>query len=294
MIKLIQLSLLFPEVKSLDVTCSDEQIPTLEGWYKKAKICCPKADKGADGTFVNKYPLTVYQHGDTGGGAALFAYDGLFNAMAAEGVCVVAPYSCPFDYFCSNGETSYLEVLKSLAYIEKNKDSLVTKYPFDLEAPYVVGGHSTGARVALMIGALIDSYESPTVPPLYLRYSNHGQGLTPELYNILPKIKAVVGDHPDPMSDPKQNPDIENYKIDKTPVFIITGTEDTLEPKGSGWLDFLEITSPTRIFVDVNKRGHLEPNNSHDEAIPIINFYKAFVYKTLSTAYFYGPKPLDN
>ena len=45
-----------------------------------------------------------------------------------------------------------------------------------------------------------------------------------DMVNILPKIGAIVGDHPDPMMDEKQNPDIPNYKIDKTPVFIITGS----------------------------------------------------------------------
>ena len=56
--------------------------------------------------------------------------------------------------------------------------------------------------------------------------------------DILPKISAVVGDHPDPMSDPKLNPDVTNFKITKTPVLIITGSKDTLEPKNSSWEDF--------------------------------------------------------
>ena len=106
---------------------------------------------------------------------------------------------------------------------------------------------------------------------------------------VLPKIKAVVGDHPDPMSDPAQNPDQTNYKINKTPVFIITGTFDHIEPLNSGWQDFSQITSPTRIFIDVASRGHLEPLVSQDEAVPIVNFYKAFVYKTISPAYLYDP-----
>ena len=112
--------------------------------------------------------------------------------------------------------------------------------------------------------------------------------------NLLPKIKAIVADHPDPMNDPKQDPDMANFQINKTPAFVITGSYDNIEPKGSGYLDFLYITSPTRIFVDVKSASHLEPLVSHDEAVPIVNFYKAFVYKTLSPSYFYGPTPLNN
>lgn len=99
---------------------------------------------------------------------------------------------------------------------------------------------------------------------------------------VLPKIKAVVGDHPDDMSNPKFNPDIANYKIDTTPVFIITGSKDTIEPKLSGWNDFQQIRSPVRIFADVYNVTHFEPENTQDEAVPIVNFYKAFVYLTIS------------
>ena len=81
--------------------------------------------------------------------------------MAAQGVCVVAPYSCPSDVFCQNGQVSYQEVLKTIVYLEKNKSEMKKKYPFDFEQPYVVGGHSTGARVALMVGSLIDTYQGP-------------------------------------------------------------------------------------------------------------------------------------
>jgi hypothetical protein len=45
---------------------------------------------------------------------------------------------------------------------------MANKYPFDFSLPYVVGGHGTGARVALMIGALVDTYQGAGVPPTYL------------------------------------------------------------------------------------------------------------------------------
>ena len=107
---------------------------------------------------------------------------------------------------------------------------MAKKYSFDYSLPYVVGGHATGARVALMIGALVDSYQGAGKAPLYLKGTKAGKGLTADMIAVLPKIKAIVGDHPDPMSDSTKNPDPNNYKIDKTPVFIITGTADYVEP----------------------------------------------------------------
>jgi len=58
--------------------------------------------------------------------------------------------------------------MKTLVYLEQNKSEMSQKYPFDFSQPYVVGGHSTGARVALMIGALIDTYQGAGKAPLYL------------------------------------------------------------------------------------------------------------------------------
>ena len=68
--------------------------------------------------------MTVYMHGDFGGGVAEFAYDKIINKIASNGYCVVAPKSCPVDNFCMNGETSYLEVLKTLVYVEQNQQEL--------------------------------------------------------------------------------------------------------------------------------------------------------------------------
>jgi len=92
-------------------------------------------------------------------------------------------------------------------YLEQNKVVVGDKYPFDFSLPYVVAGHSTGGRVALMIGALVDTYQGPGEAPLYLKGTKAGEGLTYEMIAVLPKIKAVVGDHPDPLSDIEMNPD---------------------------------------------------------------------------------------
>lgn len=107
--------------------------------------------------------------------------------------------------------------------------------PIDLKKPLTVAGHSTGGRVALMIAALVDTIESDKP---YLNGTAAAEGLTPEMISVLPRIKAIIGDHPDAMYDPKLNPDIENYRIDKLSTFIITGSKDSLEPDNSGWIDF--------------------------------------------------------
>jgi len=91
MLKLATLAILSSVSGNPSVTCQDEPIPTLEGWFKKARVCCPTSSAG------QKFPVTVYQHGDGGGGEELFSLYKMFDKMAAEGVCVVAPYSCPSD-----------------------------------------------------------------------------------------------------------------------------------------------------------------------------------------------------
>ena len=80
-------------INAAAVKCSDLSIPDLKGMFKSAKLCC-----GGDG--VKALPLTVYMHGDMGGGVAEFAYDKIIHKIAANGFCVVAPRSCPSDYFC--------------------------------------------------------------------------------------------------------------------------------------------------------------------------------------------------
>ena len=92
-----------------------------------------------------------------------------------------------------------------------------------------------------MLAALKDTIG--TAHP-YLAGTKAGEGITPEMKNVLSKISVVAADHPDPMSDPKQNPDIANYHITKTPVLLITGSKDWLEPKNSAWDDFRQISTP--------------------------------------------------
>ena len=97
------------------VICEDLAIPTLEGWFPKAKVCCPESDGSG-----KRYPLQVHQHGDGGGGIFMWLNNKIYKEMASEGVCILGPYSCPVNTFCDSGFKNYLEILKSLVYVEDN------------------------------------------------------------------------------------------------------------------------------------------------------------------------------
>ena len=65
------------------------------------------------------------------------------------------------------------------------------------------------------------------------------------------------------MYDSSLNPDVANFTITKTPVMIITGSNDHIEETGSAWKDFQMISSPDRVYVDVKGADHSEPVESH-------------------------------
>lgn len=201
------------------VTCATVKIPTLKR-AKTALVCHP--DTSA------QYPLHLLAHGDFGGGLALDSYKPLAKQIASYGFCVVAYASCAIDNFCDNGEASFVEAIKTIQYLEQNS----TKVPaVNLTMPYSASGHSTGARVVLMLAAIVDN-------PQYLQSTKYASLLTPEVRRSVSKIKAVVADHADPMYDLKQDPDFGHFNITKMPVMIVTGTNDRIEPLLSGWKDF--------------------------------------------------------
>jgi len=117
----------------------------------------------------------------------------------------------------------------------------------DYDLGYTVAGHSTGGRVALMLGALKDTLDDD-VP--YLSTVPEGDGITTPMKNILRKINAITGDHADSMDSEKLNPDIPHYSITKTPTYLITGSKDIIESEQSEWRNFLNVSSPTKIFVN--------------------------------------------
>ena len=116
-------------------------------FYKYSRICYPDDGK--------KYPLHFFAHGDWGGGPFSFPYHGIQKEIASHGFVVSMYLSCFYDSMCDNGEGSFMELLKSMSFLESNEGWWNEKIEFD--AGYSASGHSTGGRVVLMLAALIDN-----------------------------------------------------------------------------------------------------------------------------------------
>lgn len=246
-----------------EVTCQNVSIPTLsDPWphlYRSARVCYPKT------TSNSLFPLHVFAHGDFGGGAFFWpGYHGLHEQLASYGFVVPAYLSCWVDQQCNNGETSFLEALKTIEHLEAHPNIV----PIDFNKPYTVSGHSTGARVAMMLAALKDS-------PDYLKGTKLAPLVTDPMRKILNNIAAFVGDHTDPMNDPKQNPDIPNYQISKSPVFLITGSRDSIEPTNSSWQNFRQISTTDKVFVNFQGDTHVTPNLGHHSG-PLVAFFARY------------------
>lgn len=244
------------------VTCKDTAIPGLSEWlppYRSARICYPQA-KGL-------FPLHIFAHGDFGGGPFFqIGYKAFHEELASLGFVVPAYYSCWADIECSGGQASFLEALKTLSFMERHP----TLAPVDWSLPYSASGHSTGARAVLMMAALRDN-------PGYLSGTPFASAITADMRKSLKRLKAVAADHPDPMYLESFNPDVDRYDITETPVFVITGSADTwIEPPNSGWIDFFNISTPNKVFINVEGAGHIEPNIYHHEGPFIADFCKYF------------------
>mmetsp|Transcript_19125 Transcript_19125/g.49433 ORF Transcript_19125/g.49433 Transcript_19125/m.49433 type:complete len:393 (-) Transcript_19125:210-1388(-) len=257
-----------------EVRCKTVPVPGLTEFvplFRAARICYPKAN----GTF----PLHLFAHGDWGGGAFFWlGYAGLQEQLASYGFVVPAYLSCWFDAECSNGQASFLEALKTITFLERHPNVA----PVDWTKPYSASGHSTGARAVLMLAALRDN-------PAFLDNTTFASEVTPDMRTALVKLKGVIADHPDPMYDEKQNPDIPNFRITETPVFVITGSGDWIEPNGSAWRDFQMISSRDKVFINVHGAGHMEPNLYHSEGPFVAFFARAFALGDVSArAKIYG------
>lgn len=246
------------DVRASDgVACEDVAIPGLVarlGRYRAARVCAPRNATGP-------LPLHVLAHGDGGGGALLGAYDALAEQIAAAGFVVAAYASCSFDAECDNGETSWLEILKTLAHLAD--DARV-----DAGRGFSASGHSTGARAALMVAAARDDPGAYAAPP--------------ELRAALANVRAVVGDHPDPMRDPARDPNVTAWRagaISRTPAMLVTGAWDLAEPVGSVWDDFVDVTGD-KVFLDVARATHMgyrSPVTTHPEGAWIAAFLAYYV-----------------
>merc|ERR1712070_359 len=87
-----------------------------------------------------------------------------FQTLASFGFYLSAYQTCPnsgsgiFAGDCAEGRSSYLEVLKTIRWFSETPT-----YPSEIQAradvtlPVTVIGHSTGARVSLMVAGVADS-----------------------------------------------------------------------------------------------------------------------------------------
>ena len=91
-------------------------------------------------------------------------------------MCASPPSSLlthPLALSSSRGNASFLELLKSAVFLESNTGWWDDKIDFDVG--YSASGHSTGGRVALMLGALIDN------PTKYLVDTKYDSLITAEM-----------------------------------------------------------------------------------------------------------------
>lgn len=139
-----------------------------------------------------------------------------------------------------------------------------------------------------MLGALRDN-------PAYLAQTSFASQVTSSMRASLNKLKAIVADHPDPMYDPKMDPDMPNFKINETAVLVITGTLDwtpsklsggrdfqmlsthdkVMEPKVSAWRNFQMLSTRDKVFVNMLGASHIEPNRAHIEG-PFISYFSQY------------------
>jgi len=249
---------------NVPVKCRNVHMPELTSptrIYRYSRICYP--DDG------NKHPLHFFAHGDFGGGPFGAAYNGILHDIAGRGFATSMYLSCAIDWLCENGNGSFLEILKSATFLETNDGWWNDVIDFD--AGYSASGHSTGGRVVLMLAALIDN------PTKYLMDTHYASMITEEHRRSLQKFDAVVGDRPDPVYLSEFNPDPDNFVVNQTPVMIITGSKDAIEPELSAWKIFQSIASPYKVYVNLLGTGHLGPLRGHIEGPFIAEFSKCFV-----------------
>jgi len=235
------------------VACKDVDIDTLQGWsYRKARVCYPISSDGSI------FPLHLLAHGDGLGGANFpETYSGFQEQVASFGFVVAGYLSCSSDDDCDNGASSFLEALKTVEYLEQHP----TVVPVNLSSSYTVSGHSTGARVAMMLAAIRDS-------PKYLSQTKYAEAISDSMRESIAKMVAFVGDHTDPLygiGTRTLNPDMINYDISKSAVFLITGSKDMTEPQDSSWNDFEMITTQDKIHLNIKGDDHMEVSEHHHE-----------------------------
>ena len=216
--------------QSPEVDCALLSVPgavAVFSRFKSARICVPKNLSAS-----KKLPLHLFAHANLGGSVMALAYNRILEQIAARGFVVAAYLGCAIDLFCDNGETSFIEIFKTIAAL---KNSSAWKDAIDWNALYSMSGHSTGARSVLQVAALRDS-------PSYMSSTKFSKLLTPTVRAEIARVGAIVSNHPDEMYESYYNPDVRILRY-LTPVMIVTGSNDHIEDTGSAWRDFTMIHS---------------------------------------------------
>jgi len=157
-------------------------------------------------------------------------------------------YSCGLDWACGiKGDEDFLEMLKIAASMRDSANENV-----DFNYGISASGHSSGARAALMIAAARDTDD-------YLP-DRIKDKITPSMSDMLEILAAVIPNHPDGMYDPTnhENPNVPGFAISETPTLILTGEWDYVELEGSAFRDWNNITSPSRVYMNVAHARHGE------------------------------------
>ena len=157
----------------------------------------------------------------------------------------------------------------------------------DYTVPYSVAGHSTGARVALMLAAIRDD-------PTYMDNTKYAALLTPHLRETVSKIGVAIGDHPDPMmrNADKGGPPHWGRSVSHMPVMIVTGSRDYIEPSGSGWRDFSLMTTRDKLFLNIINGTHMfdrSPLEGHPEGPWMARYLRYYLLQDQRSAqYLFG------
>ena len=175
-----------------------------------------------------QFPLISFSHGDFGGGPFIWVYTTLLEQIASFGFVVIAHASC----FPTCDNAQYLDQLRVLDWASQmNSAGNATTHPVlrwvDFTVGFGVSGHSTGGRATFQSGVVATKH----------------------------RIRAGVAINPDPKVDSASN-------VTECAIAVFTGTNDSLEPKGSALADFLALPRP-KVYANMTGESHITPISSH-------------------------------
>jgi hypothetical protein len=193
----------------------------------------------SDGSEGQTYPFISFEHGDLGGGATLqIGYKSFLETVASAGFVICAPTQCP--YSCRPTQHTH-----QLHAIDAGKE-LAAKgtLPIRLDGLVGVAGHSTGGMTTLRC-SYAENVEHYGIGAAFMYNGDGGS--------------EIEGDN---ITFDAISPEL--------PMFLVTGTKDIIEPKGSTKdnQDRILATNPKQPLLTamIDGEGHLDPND-----VPIVH-----------------------